>query len=152
MIVRVEFLDDEYLYAIKVENDPAAGFNLCPADVCEVPEEAEAELTQPEFDPAFCPVEAPAKRTVIGYTPPQAVIDTVLRLGRAGQLDIGGIEYLVSDRDGLPYFYDINALSNFVANAPQMIGFDPFVNFADYLVDRALAERGRAHGREMVMA
>ena len=45
------------------------------------------------------------------------------RAGRAhrarGQLDVGGIEYLVDDRDGEHYFYDINALSNFVADAEQ---------------------------------
>ena len=37
----------------------------------------------------------------------------------ASELDIGGIEYLVDDRDGKHYFYDINALSNFVADARE---------------------------------
>ena len=54
----------------------------------------------------------------------------------AAQLDVGGIEYLVDDRDGNHYFYDINALSNFVADAPNVIGFDPFVNLVDYLERR----------------
>jgi len=39
----------------------------------------------------------------------------------------------VDDRDGHIYYYDINALSNFVADAPRVIGFDPFQNLADYL-------------------
>ena len=39
-------------------------------------------------------------------------------LRRAG-IDVGGIEYLVDDRDGKHYFYDINALSNFVADARE---------------------------------
>ena len=47
------------------------------------------------------------------------------------------MEYLVNGRDALPYFYDVNALSNFVANAPQVIGFDPFVDLADFLLERA---------------
>jgi hypothetical protein len=37
----------------------------------------------------------------------------------------------------LPYFYDLNALSNFVANAPNVVGFDPFVNLVDVVVERA---------------
>jgi len=36
------------------------------------------------------------------------------------------IEYMIDDRDGRLVYYDINALSNFVADAPNVIGFDPF--------------------------
>ena len=47
------------------------------------------------------------------------------------------LELLVDDRDGQHYFYDINALSNFVADAPRVVGFDPWVGFVDYIVARA---------------
>jgi hypothetical protein len=40
---------------------------------------------------------------------------------------------VVDDRDGQIYYYDVNALSNFVADAQRVIGFNPFVNLADYL-------------------
>ena len=53
---------------------------------------------------------------------------------------LGGVEYLVSERDGLPYFYDVNALSNFVADAPNVIGFDPFVDLVDFILARVEAE------------
>jgi hypothetical protein len=43
----------------------------------------------------------------------------------------------VDARDGQPYFYDVNALSNFVADAVNVIGFDPFARLADYLEARA---------------
>ena len=36
--------------------------------------------------------------------------------------------------DGEIYFYDINATSNFVANAPEVVGFDPTARFADYIL------------------
>jgi hypothetical protein len=52
-------------------------------------------------------------------------------------IDIGGVEYIIDDRDGQRYFYDINALSNFVADAPRVIGFDPFARLADYLEEEA---------------
>jgi hypothetical protein len=70
-------------------------------------------------------------------------------IARAAGLDICGIEYLVDDRDGQPYFYDINALSNFVTDAPRIVGFDPFERFVDYLEERAAdgRERGLEGGR-----
>ena len=52
---------------------------------------------------------------------------------RAAQIDVGSVEYLNDDRDGRAVFYDINALSNFVANAPQVVGFDPHARLVDYL-------------------
>ena len=52
-------------------------------------------------------------------------------------MDVAGVEYLIDERDGLPYFYDLNALSNFVADAPNVVGFDPFPILVDYVVERA---------------
>jgi hypothetical protein len=47
------------------------------------------------------------------------------------------VDFLVNARGGLAYFYDVNALSNFVANAAEVIGFDPFVELVDFLLERA---------------
>jgi hypothetical protein len=66
-------------------------------------------------------------------SPPAEIIEQVEAISRYTGLDIGGTEYLVDDRDGKHYFYDINALSNFVADAPNVIGFDPWANFVDYI-------------------
>lgn len=52
-------------------------------------------------------------------------------------MDVGGVEYLVSARDGGAYFYDVDALSNFVADAPTVVGFDPYVDLAKVIVARA---------------
>ncbi len=68
-----------------------------------------------------------------GYTPPAEVVRTIERLVQAAGIDVGGIEYLVDDRDGEIYYYDVNALSNFVADAPRVIGFNPVENLADFL-------------------
>jgi len=58
-----------------------------------------------------------------------------METSKAAQIDVGGIEYLESDRDGAIYFYDINALSNFVADPVQVIGFDPTARLVDALED-----------------
>ena len=63
----------------------------------------------------------------------------MLRIARGGGLDVGGVEYLIAARDGLPYVYDINALSNFVTEAVELVGFDPHARFARWLVGRANA-------------
>jgi hypothetical protein len=55
----------------------------------------------------------------------------------AAGLDLGGVEYLIDARTGVPTFYDVNALSNFVADAPNVVGFDPFVDLVDLIVARA---------------
>ncbi len=69
------------------------------------------------------------------YTPPADVIANVERIMQAAGIDVGGIEYIVDDRDGEIYYYDVNALSNFVADAPRVIGFNPVENLADFLIE-----------------
>jgi hypothetical protein len=125
-IVRVETMGGKYLYAIKVF--PAVGsFDLCPADACQTNDGV--ELVR-----GACAVDAPRTGLrVEGYTPPREIIAQVEAISRRANLDIGGIEYLVDDRDGKHYFYDINALSNFVADPVNVIGFDPWARFVDYL-------------------
>jgi len=131
-IVRVETLDAKYLYAIRVF--PAAGsFDLCPADACQT-------TNGVELVRGACAVDAPRSGLrVEAYEPPREIIRDVERIARGARLDVGGIEYLIDDRDGKPYFYDVNALSNFVADAPNVIGFDPWVPLVEYLARRARA-------------
>ena len=135
-IVRVEVLGGEYLYAIRIVRDTGAGFNLCPADICQVPEGSIA----PRVDLGTCPVSAPAGLTVTRFDAPGEAIETVIRLARAASIDVGGVEYLVSKADGRIYYYDVNATSNFVANAEAVVGFDPTARFADFIVRRARRE------------
>jgi hypothetical protein len=132
-IIRVEVLGGEFLYAIRIAVDPVAGFNLCPADLCLAEGQGEAPT---QAAPGWCPADvSPAVvRKVERFDPPPSVIRDVLRLTRAAHIDVGGVEYLRSKRDGRLYYYDINALSNFVADAPALLGFDPTERFADFIL------------------
>src|SRR5438067_1236629 len=96
-----------------------------------------------------CPTVA---RGVEAFQPPSDAIEAVLKIMAAGKLDVCGVEYLESERDGRRYFYDVNALSNFVADAPRVIGFDPFVNFVDYLERRAREDATRPPERALAGA
>ena len=140
-ITRVEVLNGKYLYAINVyppapqatagQGSTGESFNLCPADICQSTDGVELAR-------ATCPADAPKNNLrVEGYQPPAEVIAEVELIMAAAQIEIGGVEYMIDDRDGRRYYYDINALSNFVADAPRVIGFDPFVRLADWLEDEA---------------
>ena len=125
-IVRVEVLGGRYLYAIRIYTS-GESFNLCPADVCQTV--GGAELVR-----AACPVDAPKNNLrVEGYTPPPEIVTQAECIMQAAHIDVGGVEYMIDERDGRLHFYDINALSNFVADAPRVVGFDPFARLVDYL-------------------
>jgi glutathione synthase/RimK-type ligase-like ATP-grasp enzyme len=112
-IIRIETLGGNFLYAIEVESS-GESFDLCPADAC---------LARPG-------------RTAIrmaAVTPPPEIIEAAERIARATGLDVGGIEVLIDDRDGTPRFYDINAMSNFVADPLNVLGWDPHDRLIDYL-------------------
>ena len=121
-IVRIEILDGRFLYAIRLLLLPGS-FNLCPADYCELPGVADGVSGR------GLPVEA--------YDPPGELVDDAIRILDAAGMDLGGVEYLVNARSGVPTFYDVNALSNFVANAPDVIGFDPFEQLVELIGARA---------------
>ena len=129
-IIRVETLGGKYLYGIKVFTS-GESFNLCPADICQTTDGVELARTA-------CPLDAPKNGLQVeAYTPPAEVIQAVERIVQAAQIDVGGVEYIVDDRDGSLLFYDINALSNFVAEAPRVVGFDPHARLVDFLEEEA---------------
>jgi hypothetical protein len=121
-ILRVETLGRRFLYALEVESS-GDSFDLCPADAC---------LAQPG-------------RRAIGMRsvdPPDAIIEAVEHIAAAVGMDVGGIEVVIDDRDGAPRFYDINALSNFVANPLEVLGWDPHDRLVD-MIEAAIA--GKVH-------
>jgi hypothetical protein len=138
-ITRVETLGGRFLYAIHVY--PAdTGFNLCPADACVTGDGRELAR-------AACALDAPKNGLRVEHATdvPAEVIAATEAIARAARIDVGGIEWLVDDRDGRWYAYDVNALSNFVADAPNVVGFDPFARLADFLEAR-LAAAGAVAG------
>jgi len=138
-IVRVETLGGKYLYAIRVYTTGDT-FDLCPADVC-------LRVDGAELARGACAVDAPTNGLrVEGYEPPAPIIEQVERITAAAGIEIGGVEYMIDARDGRLSFYDVNALSNFVADAPRVVGFDPFSRLVDWL--EAEAERAAALGKE----
>ena len=128
-ITRVETLGGRFLYAINVYPE-AGSFDLCPADACQT---ASGEILERAVG-SGCPVEAPRRGLRVEGTPvPPEVAAACEAIAQRTGIDVGGIESMIDDRDGSRVYYDINALSNFVADAPRVIGFDPFVRLVDFL-------------------
>ncbi|MFD2513490.1 RimK family alpha-L-glutamate ligase [Pontibacter locisalis] len=129
-INRVETLGGKYLYAIKVYTT-GESFNLCPADICQTT--GGKELVR-----NACAIDAPKNgMKVEGFTPSQEVINAIELIVQSSGIDVGGIEYIIDDRDGQLYYYDVNALSNFVADAVNVIGFNPHARLVDFLETKA---------------
>ncbi len=110
-MVRMETLNGKFLYAISLNTDGGT-FDLCPADVCMI--------------------DKPAV-TVREYRPDEEAIRAAESIARAAKLDIGGIEFMIDERDGSRRYYDINGLSNFVADPLNVLGWDPHEALVDYV-------------------
>ncbi len=133
-IVRVEVVGGVFLYAIRIHLTGET-FNLCPADVCQGVNGAELERSA-------CPLDAPKTGLKVeGFEPsPEIIREVETLMARAG-IEVGGVEYLIDDVSGERVYYDVNALSNFVADPVKVVGFDPVPVLGDYL-EGVVAENG----------
>ena len=127
-ITRVETLGGKFLYALKIYPQEES-FNLCPAEICRIEDQKPAGAAG-----EMCIVDAPKSGLQIERFEPSAeIIETVERIVQAAKIDVGGVEYLIHAETNEALFYDINALSNFVADAVNLLGFDPHERLVDFL-------------------
>jgi hypothetical protein len=112
-IIRIETLRGHFLYAIEVQSS-GEDFDLCPADAC---------------------VARPGRSAIrmAATTPAPELIHAAEQIAYAASMFVGGIEVIIDDRDGTPRFYDINAMSNFVADPLNVLGWDPHDRLIDVL-------------------
>ena len=122
-IIRMETLGGRFLYALEVESG-GDSFDLCPADAC---------LAQPGRAPV----------TMKQVDPPREIIQATEKIVRAAGIEVGGVELLFDERNGSALFYDVNALSNFVARPLEVLGWDPHERLVDYL-EAAIGRREAA--------
>src|SRR5690606_16746508 len=101
-ITRVEFVGGKFLYAVRV--DTSLGFELCPADVCQV-------------DDAFCPVgeatpatPTPRFQIIQGFDDP--IIGQYQRFIADNGIGIAGIEFITAESAEI-YTYDVNTNTNY---------------------------------------
>lgn len=115
---RVEVLDGEVLYGLRITRQ-GEGYNLCPADGCE-------SAAKPRFE---------------AWKVPGEIATQVIHMSRRARIDVGGFEFIEEIGTGEPVYFDINALSNFVTGAKELLGFCPTRRFVEYLERRLHAAR-----------
>ena len=133
-ITRVEFVGGEFFYAVRV--DTSLGFELCPADVCQI-------------DDAFCPVgeqpaplaSAPRFRIVKDFDR-KDLVDKYRRFLADHGIGIAGIE-LIEDARGEVHTYDVNTNTNYNPAAEAEAGQYGMKAVAAYL-GRELRQLGGA--------
>jgi hypothetical protein len=109
-IIRHEFIDGQFFYAVKV--DTSEGFELCPADACSV-----ADM--------FCPTDAgqvdnKAKFEILTDYHPDFIAQYENFL-RANNVRVAGIE-AIQDAEGKVYAYDVNTNTNYNSDAEAVAG------------------------------
>ena len=122
-IVRVETIGGKYIYAIKIFLTEGE-FNLCPADYCKI-DDNEIDGMKDGVSGRGALVEK--------FDPPKYIIEQAEKIFQTANIDVGGLEYLVNSEDDKAYIYDINAMSNFVADPEIVLGFDPTDNLVDFV-------------------
>ncbi|MDT0596385.1 ATP-grasp domain-containing protein [Glaciecola petra] len=124
-IIRHEFINGEFLYAVKV--DTSEGFELCPADACAI-------------DDKFCPmgedsapvagVDHPKFEILSNYRP--AFIELFESFMKANKIEVAGIES-ITDKDGKVYTYDVNTNTNYNSDAEEKAQKFAMLALAKYL-------------------
>lgn len=96
-ITRVETVGYEYLYAISADA-ARGGFQLCPADACELDEHG-----RPKEAPSLFALRPGVDRDII---------DRLLGFARTHRLEVAGFEFIES-ADGRRVVYDVNTNTNY---------------------------------------
>jgi hypothetical protein len=128
-ITRVEFVGGRFLYAVRV--DTSQGFELCPADACQIDAAALAGV---------CPAVAPSDKFSIVPKFEHALIPRWQAFLAANDIGIAGVEFIV-DEHGRAFTYDVNTNTNYNPDAEAKDGRHGMGAIAEYL-GRLLARSG----------
>jgi hypothetical protein len=107
-ITRVEFIGCQLLYAVRV--DTSQGFELCPADACQIEEVG-----------AACPAVTPADKFQILPRFEHPLVPAWQSFLAANDIGVAGIEF-IEDAQGRAYTYDINTNTNYNPEAEAKDG------------------------------
>ena len=109
-ITRVEFVGGKFLYAVRV--DTSQGFELCPADACQIDSPSVA---------AACPAVAPSEKFQIVRDFDHPLIARWQAFLAANDIAVAGIEFIV-DENGRSFTYDVNTNTNYNPDAEAKDG------------------------------
>lgn len=118
VITRAEFIDSKFIYAVQV--DTSNGFQLCPADACNLEDE-------------YCPANATGNKFMILENFSNPILDKFQKVLKNNHIEIAGIEFL-QDNSGKLYSYDINTNTNYNSIAENLYELKGMKTIADFLI------------------
>ena len=116
-IIRTEFVDNQFLYAVQV--DTTKGFELCPADACNVEDE-------------YCPANATGNKFMIVEKFSNPILEQYKKVLKNNYIEIAGIEF-VEDNNGQLFTYDINTNTNYNSIAESLSNLKGMKAIAEFL-------------------
>ena len=116
-IIRAEFVGSKFLYAVQV--DASKGFDLCPADVCNLEDE-------------YCPANPTGNKFMVLNNFSNPILEKYQMVLKNNNIEIAGIEFL-EDLEGQLYTYDINTNTNYNSIAESLTETKGMRIIADYL-------------------
>jgi len=126
-ITRCEFVGGKFVYAVQV--DTSEGFELCPADACQIGD-------------LFCPVgeeveEKPKFQIVTGFNDP--IIEKYEAFLKENQITVAGIEFIRNEAGDI-FTYDVNTNTNYNSDAEQAAGKYGMLELAKFLGSKLKTE------------
>lgn len=115
-IVRSEFIGRDYFYAVKV--DSSDGFELCPADACQIGPDGEIIAEESKF-------------SIIDRLPEDQINGYKAFMNAQG-IDVAALEF-ITDEKGDVYTYDVNTNTNYNEDAEKEVGQFAMLELAKYL-------------------
>jgi hypothetical protein len=131
-VYRVEILGDKLFYSIRQPINEGS-YNYCAADGCSTEDRNENSEQEGDSDFDFCALDSPDRIQV--FNPPESVVDDVISVVRKCSADVGGVEYFIDSKTGLPCYYDFNPYSNFVSGGESVLGFSPENRYIDFVLE-----------------
>jgi glutathione synthase/RimK-type ligase-like ATP-grasp enzyme len=120
-ITRCEFIGGKFYYAVEV--DTSEGFELCPADVCQI-------------DDAFCPAPGQERgkkakfKVRAGFSHP--ILEKYKLFLDNNGISFAGIEF-IRNAEGELFTYDVNTNTNYNADAEEVANVKGMRKIAEYL-------------------
>lgn len=122
-IRRSEFIGQKFLYTVSI--DSSQGFELCPADECQLPNVSQSKFKIIE------PLEKAQQRSYENFL-------------KANGLDVAAIEW-VEDRNHQKYVYDVNTNTNYNDQAEEAANIHAHEHLAHYLNEELSAKYFPVH-------
>ena len=114
-IIRMEFVNSKFVYAVEV--DTSEGFELCPADGCQIDSNCPTGT-----EPKFSILQDFEIKNLSAY---EAFLEV-------NDIGIAGIEIII-DEDGVVWTYDINTNTNYNSAAEEQAKESAPLKIAEYL-------------------